>query len=104
MEREMSENNMTEMNKLIILLVRNNIPFEIRAWDICEKPTWQICTPSLADQQIDAVCHEFSYGHHEGLIEVMSAFEEDVVGWLTAEEALPYFQAYVLCGNNIEEE
>jgi hypothetical protein len=94
MNYEMSENNMTEMNKLAVLLAKNNIPFEIKAWNIQNKPTWQICTPSIADTKVDAVCHEFSYGHHDGLIEIMSAFEEDVVGWLTAEEALPYFQIF----------
>lgn len=39
----------------------------------------------------DAVCHSYSYGHQEGLLEVMgniSAYEDDVEGWLTAEEIL----------------
>lgn len=93
-EFTMSEKNMTEMNKLVVLLVQHKIPFEIKAFDIKDKPTWQICSPSIADTKVDAVCHEFSYGHHEGLIEIMSAFEDDVVGWLTAEDALPYFQIF----------
>lgn len=94
MSYEMSVNNMTEMNKLAVLLAKNNIPFEIRAWDFIDKPTWQICYPSIADIKVDAVCHAGSYGHERGLIEIMSAFEEDVVGWLTADEALPYFQVF----------
>lgn len=40
----------------------------------------------------DAVCHSFSYGHEEGLLEIMGLGVErevvgdDVEGWLTAEE------------------
>lgn len=94
MSYEMSVENMTEMNKLVVLLAKNNIPFEIKAWDFIDKSTWQICSPSIEDMKVDAVCHEGSYGHERGLIEIMSAFEEDVVGWLTAEEALPYFQVF----------
>lgn len=45
-----------------------------------------------ADERIgDAVCHFGSYGHQEGLIEVMGYpfdDEEDVVGFLTAEEII----------------
>lgn len=91
---EMSENNMAEMNKLVVLLAENNIPFEIKAFDFLDKPTWQICSPSIADTKVDAICHKGSYGHENGLIEIMSLFEDDVVGWLTAEEALPYFQIF----------
>jgi hypothetical protein len=91
---EMSENNMTEMNKLVILLTQHNIPFEIKAWNFLDKPTWQICSPSIADIKVDAVCHAGSYGHEKGLIEIMSQYEDDVVGWLTADEALPYFQIF----------
>lgn len=94
MNYEMSENNMTEMNKLAVLLANNNIPFEIKAFNFLDKPTWQICSPSIADTKVDAICHAGSYGHENGLIEIMSRFEEDVVGWLTAEEALPYFQIF----------
>ena len=38
----------------------------------------------------DAVCHDLSDGHEQGLIEVMGlpGDEEDPVGWLTAEEIL----------------
>ena len=87
----MSVDNMAELNKLVVLLVRNDIPFEIGAWNIVGHPTWQICSPSWKDKRIDAVCHEFSYGGKSGLIEIMSEKEDDVVGWLTAEEALLYF-------------
>lgn len=39
----------------------------------------------------DAVCHDYSYGHEKGLIEVMGIMDnEDVVGWLTAQEILDW--------------
>lgn len=41
--------------------------------------------------QWDAVCHYFSYGHEDGLLEVMglpALCDDDVCGWLTAEEIL----------------
>ena len=41
----------------------------------------------------DAVCHDFSYGHERGLIEVMGIMSNDdmdVVGWLTAQEILDW--------------
>ena len=40
----------------------------------------------------DAVCHDGSYGHEEGLLEVMGTTcqneYDDVEGWLTADEIL----------------
>jgi len=84
--------NMAEMKKLVVLLAKNNIPFRIKVWNFLGKPTWQICSPSIADTKVSAVRHAGSYGHERGLIEIMSHFEDEVVGWLTADEALPYFQ------------
>lgn len=37
----------------------------------------------------DAICHDGSYGHEYGLIEVMGLFDDDdVTGYLTAEDIL----------------
>lgn len=38
----------------------------------------------------DAVCHKNSYGHENGLIEIMGLPQcnDDVIGYLTAEEVL----------------
>ena len=40
----------------------------------------------------DAICHSGSYGHEQGLLEIMGtivrADDDDVEGWLTAEEIL----------------
>ena len=78
---------MTEMEKLALLLTKSNIPFQVTScW---ESP--QICYPSKANCICDAVCHSFSYGHEEGLLEIMGLVDEEEVGdtvegWLTAEE------------------
>ena len=93
----MKRNPNVEMNKLIKLLCANNIPFEVYSFPAFSSVNGdfgiQIFSPSLADNHIDAVCHWGTYGYEQGLIEIMSIREEDVVGWLTAEEALPYFVA-----------
>lgn len=100
---------MDEMNKLIKLLVQHNIPFEAMAIKTVDldayRDEWksgkieyeasiQICSPSVEDCKIDAICHSGSYGHESGLLEIMSAFEPDdgVAGWLTAQEAFEYFR------------
>lgn len=39
----------------------------------------------------DAICHSDSYGHERGLLEIMGTIvrvDDDVEGWLTAEEIL----------------
>lgn len=42
----------------------------------------------------DAICHSGSYGHEQGLLEIMGTIvradddDDDVEGWLTAEEIL----------------
>ena len=90
---------MSEMNKLIKLLAKNDIPFEVRSINILpygeDYPgsTIQICSPSDKNIWVDAICHRGSYGGKEGLIEIMGIFEEDdgVIGHLTAEQAYGYF-------------
>ena len=84
-----------EINKLIVLLVEHNIPFEARAINIDNEPSIQVCSPAVQSFGCDAVSHKFSYGGTEGLIEIMSLYEDDVIGWLSGEEALKYFiEAY----------
>lgn len=91
----MERNPNVEMNKLIKLLAKADLPFEVYSFPgfIGEDKDFgiQILAPTLQERKIDAVCHPYSYGHEDGLIEIMSDQEDDVVGWLTAEEALPYF-------------
>ena len=88
---------MTEITKLAVLLAKEDIPFELYAFDVAESATVQIACPSKEDMRVDAVSHHFSYGGDAGLIEVMGSINpdepnDDVVGWLTAEEAVKYFR------------
>lgn len=89
---------MTEMTKLATLLAKADIPFELVAWVCNDEPTIQICSPSRVDCLVDAVCHHFSYGGQYGYLEVMGSVNpqqpnDDVVGWLTANEAFMYFDS-----------
>lgn len=36
----------------------------------------------------DVVCHPYSYGGKEGLLEIYGSVVEDVEGWLTAEDVI----------------
>lgn len=91
----MNINIMPEITKLAILLAKNNVPFELVAWD-CGGPTIQIASPSKENCVVDAICYKYSYGGPSGLLEVLGSANpncpnEDVAGWLTANEALQYF-------------
>lgn len=74
----------TEIRKLAKGLEERNIPYEL-------KPLfdgWQIWCDDW-----DAICHSFSYGHEEGLLEIMGTLVDEeigdtVEGCLTAEEIL----------------
>lgn len=79
MEREFIAQN--EMIKLAIGLHERNIDFNARSFYngmqiVCDG--W------------DAICHDGSYGHERGLIEVMGLPQcaDDVIGYLTADEVL----------------
>lgn len=86
-----------EMTKLAVMLAKANIPFELHTWSTCNEDCLQIASPSKENMVVDAVCHKFSYGGSSGLIEVMGSANKnlpnnDVVGWLTAEDAFQYFK------------
>lgn len=90
----MKRNPNVEMNKLIKLLAKGDLPFEVYSFPgFTENEDFgiQILAPSLQERKIDAICHPYSYGHEDGLIEIWSCKMDDVVGWLTAEEAFPLF-------------
>ena len=87
---------MTELTKLACLLAKADIPFELYAFPAGDECAIQIASPSKENQLVDAVSHKFCYGGSEGLIEVLGSVNpklpnHDVVGWLTAEQAFPYF-------------
>jgi len=88
----------TEMNKLIVMLAKADIPFEIFPFKVSDEPAFLVASPNEKDRVIDAVCHKFSYGGEEGFLEVMATGiceYDDVIGYLTAEQAFEYFVKYV---------
>lgn len=75
--------------RLASMCLAHNIPFDIA--EMCHGLL--ICYPCQgADCISDAICHEGSYGRHDGLLEMMGLLTEEesecdsVVGWLTAEQ------------------
>ncbi len=85
---------MNEVIRLISLLAQAGVPFEVRKIFL---GSIQVCFPNVENCTLDAISHLGSYGGKDGLIEIMGDGENrdltdyDVIGWLTAEEALNYF-------------
>ena len=75
--------NQTEMMKLAFGLRDRGIGFKM--WSFFDGI--QIV---VGDFDWDAICHSGSYGHENGLIEVMGLpqCQDDVIGYLTAEDVL----------------
>ena len=76
-----------EMTKLIEILKKNNIPFEVTS---CGGAP-QVWYPNRKHVVCDAVCHKYSFGGKDGLLEIMGLVDEEEVGdevegYLTAEE------------------
>ena len=76
-----------EINKLANLLDNAGIPYEMEElWG-----GWLLCYPTKEDRESDVICHKYSYGGKEGLLEIMGLANDDddecddVIGWLTAE-------------------
>lgn len=92
----------TEMNKLIAYLYKNYEADENKV--VLVKSIfdgWQVIVTDKRGYWLwDGVCHQFSYGHERGLIEVMEQTEnnyilteeerecDDVLGYLTAEDII----------------
>ena len=77
---------MTEMGKLGNLLLNTGIPFEVVRHPMNHTP--MIKYPNDDKCICSVVCHDFSYGGKQGLLEVMGLVkdDEDVEGFLTANE------------------
>ena len=75
--------NQNEMMKLAFGLYDRGIEFKAKSF-------FDGIQFIIGDWDWDAVCHSGSYGHENGLIEVMGLpqCQDDVIGWLTAEEVL----------------
>jgi hypothetical protein len=77
-----------EIATLIELLYEGGVPFELGT-DVMGNVNNQVFYPSKDEKICDAICHEFSYGGKEGLLEIMGLVEvddDDVEGYLTASE------------------
>ena len=88
-----NELNEKAMNKLIKELIKKDIPFEVTVQSLFNAIS--VLTPSIEDPAIDAICHEGSDGGENGLIEIMYhklEVQDDVVGYLTPEEAAICFE------------
>ena len=75
--------NQTEMMKLAFGLYDRGIEFKAKSF-------FDGIQFIIGDLDWDAICHSGSYGHENGLIEVMGLpqCQDDVIGYLTAEEVL----------------
>ena len=81
----------TEIDKLIKILIDQGVccPIDWKVEELYGRPQVIFLNPQNGEQIGDAVCHFGSYGHEKGLVEVMGlpfCDEEDVVGFLTADE------------------
>lgn len=56
---------MNEMNKLVKILAKAGVEFEIVPFIFGEKASFQICSPNEEECKVDAVSHEYSYGGGE---------------------------------------
>ena len=75
--------NQTEMMELAFGLRDRGIGFKMQSF-------FDGIQIVVGDFDWDAICHSGSYGHENGLIEVMGLpqCQDDVIGYLTAEEVL----------------
>jgi hypothetical protein len=75
-----------EVLKLASLLQARGFRFSVNdIWDGAQV----ILYDSRNKRVADAVCHSHSYGHEDGLLEIAGlGTEDDVLGWLTAEDVL----------------
>lgn len=78
---------MTQMEKLVTLLVKTHTPFQVWNQPLFEVP--KVSIPCLKDEVFSVVCNPMSYGHEKGLLEICERDGmDDVVGWLTAEDVM----------------
>ena len=75
--------NQNEMMKLAFGLYDRGIEFKVKSF-------FDGLQFIIGDWDWDAICHNFSYGHEAGLIEVLGLpqCQGDAIGYLTAEDVL----------------
>lgn len=80
--------NLKEITNLAIMLNAAKIPFEIFGYFDGAVLKY----PSIEKEVCSVICHKGSYGHANGLLEIMGLLTEEeesrdcVLGWLTARE------------------
>lgn len=67
-----------ELNKLLVLLARAGIPFEVFPYSLCGEYYFQICYPDKENCVVDAVSTPYTYGGKTGLSKLWS-----VIGKMT---------------------
>ena len=74
----------TQVDALIDMLAATDIPFEVTT----NQGRPQVWYPNCETPVCDAICHWGSYGHQDGLIEIMGLTHNGDMaeGYLTAEE------------------
>ena len=92
--------------RLASMCLANNIPFEIGEL----YGGLIVCYPTATEDRVsDAVCHDGSYGRHEGLLEMMGLVDEEAVGdsvegFLTAEQVFERWHKHWLETHGVEGE
>ena len=93
----------TEFAKVVIYLVENDISCELRPF----YGGYLCCVPTYESRDFDFICHSTSYGHEEGLLEIMGAIVTDeeseidsVVGWLTADNVIERIKKHLISKEN----
>lgn len=76
-----------EIERLVKMLDNTIIPYELTD-DAMDNSNNQIWYPNRDEKICDVICHKYSYGGEDGYLEIMGLTqnEDDVEGWLTAEE------------------
>ena len=83
-------NYLPEIKKLADGLMEKGIAFTFH--NLHDGYQVEVKDPKTQEYKWDAVCHSFSYGNDQGLLEIMGEIVDNdydaVEGWLTAEDIL----------------
>lgn len=73
-----------------IVIVYDEYRYHVDSSKITNEPPFTFITRDGKNyiRTWDAVCHEFSYGGKDGLLEIYGCLTDDVEGWLTAEDII----------------
>lgn len=98
MAEHATDEKLSEMGKLAVLLHEEKIPFE---FSLCQNEL-RICSPTAENTVVDAVCNRTSQGWSSGLLEVWRQDTcDEPVGCLRAEDALKHFEPCFIHGSLI---